>query len=366
MGLLSTIARAFGASTRTPGVLSPYSDAHLTTIVWSDVLGTAAKILTREEALTLSAVSKARGILVGQIARWPLVQLTEPDSPDPAAAGQVVSAKPDDVQPEWLQRTEGAVSPWHRMMLTVDDLIFQGWALWYLNRDGDGPEGIIDAERVAPSAWRFDAFGQVVLDEVNTKGEVVQRVPGDDEVVLIPGPQEGLLSIANRTISGGLSIDRAWVGRVKSPVPVMDLSREDDEMTAPEVQTMVAEFAKARNDENGAITSTPAGVTLKEFGSDSDAQLYVEGRNAVRLDIASFVNIPGSIMDASQATATLTYVTQEGKRSEFADTTLPYWMDPIAARLSQDDVCPPGARVRFDTSTAYAVEASPYGPTQED
>jgi len=364
VGILSTIARAFGANTRTPGVLSPYSDAQLTTIVWSDVLGTAARVLTREEALTLSAVSKARAILVGQIARWPLVQLTEPDDPSPAAAGQVVAAKPDEDQPPWLQRTEGAVSPWHRMMLTVDDLIFQGWALWYVDRDEAG--AIIEAERIAPSAWRFDAFGQVVLDEVNARGEVVQRVPQDDEVVLIPGPQEGLLTIANRTISGGLSVDRAWVGRVKSPVPVMDLSREDDEMTTTEVQEMVSAFAKARNDENGAITSTPSGVTLKEFGTDSDAQLYIEGRNAVRLDVASFVNIPGSIMDASQATATLTYVTQEGKRSEFADTTLPYWMDPIAARLSQDDVCPPGARVRFDTSTAYAVEASPYGPTQED
>ncbi len=67
-------------------------------------------------------------------------------------------------------------------------------------------------------------------------------------------------------------------------------------------------------------------------------------------------------MDASLSTASLTYSTQEGQRNEFADFTLPYWMEPIQQRLSMDDVVLPGERVRFDLTELFTVPNSPNGP----
>jgi phage portal protein BeeE len=83
----------------------------------------------------------------------------------------------------------------------------------------------------------------------------------------------------------------------------------------------------------------------------ADAVLFIEGRNSSRLDIAAFFNLPGAILDATTATASLTYVTQEGTRTSVYDLTLPYWVRPIESRLSQDDVCAAGQSIRFDFSS---------------
>ncbi len=71
-------------------------------------------------------------------------------------------------------------------------------------------------------------------------------------------------------------------------------------------------------------------------------------------------------MDASLSTASLTYSTQEGQRNEFADFTLPYWMEPIQQRLSLDDVVPSGIRIRFDMSDLFTTTPSPTSPPAED
>jgi phage portal protein BeeE len=71
-------------------------------------------------------------------------------------------------------------------------------------------------------------------------------------------------------------------------------------------------------------------------------------------------------MDASLSTASLTYSTQEGQRNEFADFTLPYWLEPIQQRLSLDDVVPSGQRVRFDLTDLYTTTPSPTGTITED
>jgi phage portal protein BeeE len=93
-------------------------------------------------------------------------------------------------------------------------------------------------------------------------------------------------------------------------------------------------------------------VEIIERGANgSDSALYIEGRNASKMDIAAFFNLPASVLDATSATASLTYVTQEGNRSSLDDMTLPYWIGPIASRLSQDDIVPAGQSVRFDFSS---------------
>jgi phage portal protein BeeE len=95
---------------------------------------------------------------------------------------------------------------------------------------------------------------------------------------------------------------------------------------------------------------TPANIDVKDHGQ-ADPALFIEGRNAARLDTAAMFNLPGSVLDASTATASLTYVTQEGNRSSLDDMSLPYWYRPIEARLSQDDIVPRGQSVRFDFSS---------------
>jgi hypothetical protein len=346
MGIFDSVGRALGlrSGTSQMGVRSAFSQGGLEKLVYSDLFGVAPTIISREEGLSLPAVAKARAVLTGQISRWPLVVL---DANGPAA-----------VQPDWLQRTTGEVSPFHRMLLTVDDLLFMGWSLWAVERDAPSVEGaILEAERLAPDRWQMLADGELRVDDK----------PVDEwAVILIPGPQPGLLDLASRTLRGGVELERSWVKRAKNPIPAINLQEvEEGRTTRDEAVETVKAWAQARDDENGAIAFTPASLKVEALG-EINAQLFVEGRNFFRLDVAAMTNIPGAILDASQAEASLTYTTQEGNRSEFATMTLPYWMGAIEGRLSQDDVVPRGQRVRFDLTDAYAATTAPTGPTTRD
>lgn len=322
------------------GIVSPWVQSQLSQVVWSDVFGTEANIVSRLDAMTIPAVAKARQILVSTIARFPLVALDENDNP---------------VDVPWLQATDGEVSPWHRMAWTIDDLIFSGWSLWGVERDAEGI--ITRADRCPIERWHIDVDGRIIIDD---------QVAEADSVILIPAPFEGLLKVASRTIRGGAKLEASWVGKATNPIPAIELhATTDDPLELDEVQALVQAWADARADTNGAIAFTPHNIEARAHGN-AEPSLLIEGRNFLRIDIGAFLGIPAALMDASLSTASLTYSTQEGQRNEFADFTLPYWMEPIQQRLSLDDIVPPGVRIRFDLSDLYTTTPAPTSPPAQD
>lgn len=341
---LTQAASAISSSLGLPGagavMASPWSTGQLSQVVWADILGDAAELpVLRAEAMTVPPVVKARQILVAQLADLPLVALD--------AAGVVAA------QPAWLTRTDGAMTPWHRMAWTLDDILFSGWSLWAVERlDGE----IVNALRVSIDDWRFAPDGSV---------ECYGTTATADEVILIPGPAEGLLEYARRTIRAARNIESAWAGRIRNPIPAVELHQmTDDVLTEPEIRSFIDTYCAARMDVNGAVVYTPNAIELRAHG-ESSADMLIEGRNAVRLDVANYTGLPGAALDGSLSTASLTYSTQEGRSSELGDA-LRLWMSPIAARLSQDDVVPPGQRVRFDTGERLTPTPNPTGPIVKD
>lgn len=322
------------------GIVSPWVQSQLSQVVWSDVFGSEANIVSRVDAMTIPAVAKARQILVSTIARFPLI---------------AQDADGNQVDVPWLQSTEGEVSPWHQMAWTIDDLIFSGWSLWGVERDAEG--NILKADRCPIERWHINSDNQIVIDD---------QIAEADSVILIPGPFEGLLKVASRTIRGGAKLEASWVGKATNPIPAIELhATTDDPLELDEVQALVQAWADARADVNGAIAFTPHNIEARAHGN-AEPSLLIEGRNFLRIDVGAFLGIPAALMDASLSTASLTYSTQEGQRNEFADFTLPYWMEPIQHRLSMDDVVPQGTRVRFDLSELFTIPNSPTGPVTED
>ena len=323
------------------GIVSPWQTGQLQQIIWSDIFGTEAALISRAEAMTIPAVAKARQILVSTIAKFPLVAMDTDGVVSPSH--------------EWLQSTDGEVSPWHRMAWTIDDLIFYGWSLWGIERDAAGE--IVKADRCPIERWEVDPDGQVRID-----GNVAE----EGSCVLIPGPFEGLLKVGSRTLKGGAKLEASWVGKATNPIPAIELhATTDDPLEQDEVVAMVNTWADARSDVNGAIAFTPHNVQAIAHGS-AEPSLLIEGRNFLRIDIGAFLGIPAALMDASLSTASLTYSTQEGQRNEFADFTLPYWIEPIQQRLSLDDIVPAGERIRFDLTDLLTTTPVPTGPITED
>lgn len=332
------------------GIVSPWADSsHLAHIAYSDLFGLESKAVGRDMAMTVAPFKRGRAIIVGAISDLPLVAGRFEDDD----AGEGASFTPLEQQPKWLSNTSTVRSCWHRMAWTLDDLIFHGWSLWALQRSEAGT--ILDAVRVHPAQWEFDTDAAI---GIRVKG---QEVLDPRSVLLFEGPDEGVLRTGATVIAGARAMEDAWVGRVTNPIPMTVLHEvERNGVSQAEAQAYVNTWSDARRSPDGAVGFLPAQLNMEVYG-DTNADLFTEGRNNVRLDAANLLNLPASLLDGSTATSSLTYVTQEGERTSLVDL-LEYWMAPVEARLSMPDVTPYGQVVRFSRGNLNAVPNDPYGP----
>lgn len=308
--------------------------------ILADVYGTAL-IPTRLTAMQVPALVKGRALVAGTLSRYPL-RAYRGDTEVPR-------------QPAWLSRTDTTQPPQWRMMWTLDDLIWYGRSLWVVRRGAGSPGPILDAIRVPFDEWEVD-------DDLRI---LVQGQPANAaDVIYFDGPQDGLLDIAREDISASLAMTRAWTKRVKTPVPLMELHDTDEgaPLEDDEVAELVGTWETAR--QNGGTAYTPSRIETKERGT-TPTDLFVQGRNAARIDFANYLNLPVGILDGSPATASLTYSGKGEDRNELVDLSLSFWTGPIAARLSMDDVTPRGTRIDFDI-TWLSTPPATANPASED
>lgn len=342
VGIRTALRLASAVADPAPRLLAPWAgDSTLTTLVWSDLLDVDALPLDRAAAMAVPAMARARHLICGSIASCPLVVIRDGVTLDPVYA------------PTWSYRTDGPVSPYHRMLWTVDDLLFTGWSLWHAALDVAGFPTTLD--RVPRDAWSFGPDGLTVVDADGRPLDAATHV-------LLPGPHEGLLAFAGRTLRSASKMERAAARHAANPVPSVELSQEVDvELDPAEKDKMIADWVRGRASESGAVAFTSYGVKANVLGAVPE-QLLIEGRNAAAVDVARHASIPAAMLDATTAGASLTYETTEGRNGQFLDYGVSLYLDAIAARLSQDDVVPRGTRVAFDTSALTAVSRGALEP----
>lgn len=335
-----------------PTILSPWqpSPNQLQTIVWADLLELANIPMTRGEAMGVPALAKARHVIAPKVAATPLRKLTwNPQTQTDEEAET----------PIWVTRTDGDVSPFHRMLWTVDDLIFSGWSLWAVTRGAaTDNRPVLTAERVGINRWKFDQDWNVVW--LNDKPVDMARH------ILIPGPHEGILSFGCTAIRHARQLLRNAARASETPTPTFELHQtQGDPMTDDAIDTMVSGWAKARRGENGGVAFTNQSIETKEHGS-IDGALLIDGRNAAAIEMARIVGTSGAMVDASTPKASLTYETTQGRGLEHREYGLRMYSDAIAARLSMDDMVPRGSRIRFDITDDLTPQPAPTGPEVED
>lgn len=344
MGIGSLMAMASrvyrGTATAPLSPASPWDTGSLTRLAWSDIFGIENAPVTREEAMRVPAIAKARAVICGTLSRQPLMKFR---------GGDVV-----DVEP-WMHRTSvGQISPRMRMLWTLDDLIFYGSSLWGVERGAKGQ--IVEAWRIPRADWQVDGDLNIVVN-----GEVASA----SDVIYIEGPQDGLLDIARDDIKAARAMTRAWANRVEVPIPMLELHITDQtqELTEAEQDALIDSWEEARR--RGGTALTPAQIETKVHGQVV-ADLYVQGRNAARIDVANFLNLPVALLDGSPATASLTYSTKGDSRNELVDLSLAFWATAIEDRLSMDDVVPSGSRIAFDIEYLAQPQQPLQGPASTD
>lgn len=335
---------ALAPGTSQTAIRSPWSTGQLATVVLTDIFGSADIPVSRAEAMSVPAVAKARHLVCG-LSRQPLGTWR--------AADRITD-------PSFLYRTNTQTPPTTRMLWTLDDLFFGGWSLWAVDRGaGSGALGpILDAVRVPPERWGFSSEGTVLVDS--------EPVLDASSVILFSGPYEGLLEAGAGTVRAARNLERAWAKRVATPVPLTELHQvNEDPLEDTEIHALTDEWA-AMLDAGGGVGFTPYNIEAKYPGTVGSSDLFIEGRNAVALDVGRMCSVAASLLEASLSTASLTYTTAQGTRDRFVDETAAFWLTPIEARLSMDDVVPRGQSIKFDLSDLLALPPSGTGPVRED
>lgn len=332
MGIISRIKDALNAPAlyHPNAIASPLSSGDILAPVFAGLdLPSLDGAVTRDMAMAVPALARARTLICSTIAGVPLVS---------------VDSKGDDDgrTPDYIETTYGDVSPYHRMLWTIDDLFFHGWSLWAVERDNHGL--VIDAARVPFEMWSLDQEGNVLVD-----GQPARA----DDVCLIPGISEGILTTGRSSIAQAHQLLRAAARAADNPSAQVELHQTNDApMTDEDVDRLIARWARARAGENGGVAYTSNGVEVKEHGASSE-HLLIEGRNAAAVDIARHANLPATMVDATLSGSSLSYQNTAARMSELVTFGLSPLMNAVAARLSQNDMTAPNIRLRFDLDQTF-------------
>lgn len=332
MGIISRIKDALNAPAlyHPNAIASPLSSGDILAPVFAGLdLPSLDGAVTRDMAMAVPALARARTLICSTIAGVPLVS---------------VDSKGDDDgrTPDYIETTYGDVSPYHRMLWTIDDLFFHGWSLWAVERDNHGL--VIDAARVPFEMWSLDQDGNVLVD-----GQPARA----DDVCLIPGISEGILTTGRSSIAQAHQLLRAAARAADNPSAQVELHQTNDApMTEEDVDRLIARWARARAGENGGVSYTSNGIEVKEHGASSE-HLLIEGRNASAVDIARHANLPATMVDATLSGSSLSYQNTAARMSELVTFGLSPLMNAVAARLSQNDMTDPNIRLRFDLDQTF-------------
>lgn len=331
MGIFSRIRDALDAPAlyHPNAIASPLRSDILAPVFAGADLPNLGDAVNRDMAMAVPALARARTLICSTIAGVPLVS---------------VDGKGDDDgrTPDYIATTTGDVSPYHRMLWTIDDLFFHGWSLWTVERNSRGY--VIDAARVPFELWSMDADGGILVD-----GEPARA----DEVCLIPGISEGILTTGRSTIAQAHQLLRAAARAADNPSAQVELHQTNDApMTEEDVERLISRWARARAGENGGVAYTSNGIEVKEHGASSE-HLLVDGRNAAAVDIARHANLPATMVDATLSGSSLSYQNTAARMSELVTFGLSPLMNAVAARLSQNDMTPKKIKLRFDLDQTF-------------
>lgn len=304
------------------------SNSGLSPVVAQDLGYTGEMPATVQEALSVPGISRGIALYTTTIAGFPFVA-EQDGAPAPV--------------PAWLNHTDDAITPGQRIAALMLELIFHRDAVLWVQRDK--PQGTITGALLLPrDMWQLDSFGRVAFG-----GE---PVADQSQFVYFQSLMPmGLLTAAGETIRHYMDLQNTIRSRSRNPIPLIELKVTDEfEGTTQELEQARDDWSAARRAENGAVAFTPKGVNLiTHTGSGNDSELMISARNAVRIDAANFLNINAAMLDGNNGTSD-TYSNTLQNANEFLTLSLRQWLLPIEQRLSQDDVTPPGIKIRFDTS----------------
>jgi len=292
-----------------------------------------AQTATREQAMSVPAVARARNIICATIGSLPIESYNHftkehlrPQrvimQPDPRVAGSAIYA--------WI----------------AEDLLFHGVAYGQVLDSYSST----DASRIR--AWTRVAPDRVTYNLNANQTEITSymvdgmHVPatGLNSLIVFSGLDEGVLNRAGRTIRAAQELEKAAELYAKEPVPTMVLKSNGTNLAPERITKLLESWKVARNTRATAFLN--ADVELTALGFDPQKLQLNEARQYLATECARAVGIPASFLSAELTSQT--YSTTVMERKALIDFSLRNIITPIEQRLSAADFVPNGVEVRFD------------------
>jgi len=286
--------------------------------------------VTREQAMSVPAVARARNILCGTVGTLPL---KEYNSQEQEITARKVIDQPDPAVPRSVTLT------W-----LAEDLLFYG--VGYLQVMDVSPQDgrPYKLRRINPNRVSYNlSTDRSLIESYNLD---TNKLPNDGlgSLIVFQGWDEGVLKRAGRTIQTAIELEAAAYRMASEPVPQMVLNNEGMNLDGDSVAKLLASFKQARRDRSTAYTEGP--IKIQTLGFDSAQMQLVEARSHAASEVARLMGIPAWYLNAESASSTYSNVSAE--RRSLLDFGARQIILAIEARLSMDDVTPRGQYVKFD------------------
>jgi len=294
---------------------------------------------TRQRAMSVPAITRARDLLASVIGCTPLKMYNEIWNPVDRELEQI------EIAPRsWLRRLDPALPNSTLFAWLFDDLFFTQRA--FLAITARTADGFPSAFQRMPSAMVLtqDQAGPVFF--APSKQIMFSGLPVDHrDVVQFISPIQGLLFTSPNAVLTSLKLEGARLRSAANSLPNGVLRQVGGEpLSAEELQQLSQSFEAAR------LTNTVAAlnefVTYTETTTDPSKQMLVEASEYQALEIARLANCPPYLLGV--ATGSYSYQNSTQARQDLYMFGAKLFMDCISETLSADNVLPRGTYVKFD------------------
>jgi len=306
-----------------PQVRAAYENQFIPTW-WS----TSVPRISRQRAMTVPAVARARNLVAGTIGALPLERYNRFD-------WRRLPSIPLQYQPD---------PSWPASVFwsyVVDSMVFYGGAYTQV-------VSLYADNKVQHLRWLDPMLINEIVDHNNVivgynyDGTDLPR-SGVGSVVYFPSFEDGVLSRGGRTLETSISLEEAANRAAQEPAPQVILKNEGVSLPSAKIQDLLAGWKAARRER--ATAYLDASMKIETVGFDPRSQQLVEARQFHASEIARLMNLPEYYLGAQMTS--MTYSNVESERRNLVDFSLMPYMVAIENRLNMPDFATRDVVFRF-------------------
>jgi hypothetical protein len=285
---------------------------------------------TRQEAMEVPSVARARSIICGTAASLPLRAFNKINGAQ--IDGRTILTQPDPALPTAVM-----------MSWTFDDLVFHDVAYWQVLELSAEDNRPTRARRIDPMriSYNTEGYNNVIINGFFLDGQQLPMAGVGSLIVFYGLGTGGILTRAGRTIKTALDLEKAVSRMAEEPAPAMYIKNSGVDLPAAQVSSLLANWKAARSQRSTAYLS--GNLEVESFGFDATQMELSANRMNTATEIARLMNIPAWYLNAESTSSTYSNTLQE--RRSLIDLSLMPFLIAVEQRLSMDDITPSTQKV---------------------